>query len=205
VTPPTPTDTPTATFTPSGTPPTPTPTGSATSTPPSATGTPEIGIYDPVIVKLADPALAKPGETVTYTITVTNRGTAPGYSVVVTDPVPSVLRVIRAETTQGTYTINGQQVTFNLGTLLPGRTITMRVYAEIRPGVVPPIDTVNTACLNNGTCSSGPLRITSGSLPATGEHPDEPPFNPVPFGAALIVATAAVAALAYRRTRRAAR
>jgi uncharacterized repeat protein (TIGR01451 family) len=156
-----------------------------------------------VIVKLADPALAKPGETITYTITVTNRGGVAGYGVIVTDPVPSVLRIIRAETTQGTYAINGQQVVFNLGTLLPGRVITMRVYAEIRPGVVPPVDTVNTACLNTGACASGPLRITSGSLPATGEHPDEPPINPLlPISAGLVLVISVTAGVVYRRKRR---
>ena len=138
---------------------------------------PNTSVFDPAIVKLVDPALALPGEVVTYTITVNNRGNTDAVNAVVTDPVSNRLTITGANTPQGTYTISGNTVTFSLGTIKGGQVITMIITARIRPDVVPPVDFDNiaTAVLNGKTLSSTvTLHVTRGNLPNTGEHPDGP-------------------------------
>jgi uncharacterized repeat protein (TIGR01451 family) len=130
-----------------------------------------------MILKVANPPLARPGDTVTFQMTVTNPGTAPALSVVVTDPLPAPFIYVSASAQQGTFTVAGNLITFTVGTVNPGQTILLTIATRVRPNVVPPIDTVNTATLIGigdhriTTDSSTSVRITNGSLPSTGEHP----------------------------------
>jgi uncharacterized repeat protein (TIGR01451 family) len=101
-------------------------------------------IVDPTIVKLGDPRFAQPGERVTWTVTVTNPNPVPVNNVIVVDPVPYPFIVEGAETDQGTFTISGSTVTFFIGTLAPGQTVTMRVFTRVDPAAIPPIDATNT-------------------------------------------------------------
>ncbi len=137
-----------------------------------------IVIVDPVIVKLVNPALALPGETVVYTLTVTNPSSAPAIGVVVSDPVPAVLQIISASTTQGTFTISGQTVIFDVGVVNPGQTITLTITARLRDDAPAPTDVTNTGELRHQTgnprVSSALLRVTRGRLPSTGLPPAEP-------------------------------
>ncbi|MFQ3535116.1 MAG: DUF11 domain-containing protein, partial [Aggregatilineales bacterium] len=137
-----------------------------------------IVVVDPVIVKLVDPALALPGELVTYSLTVTNPSSAPATAVVVSDTVPSVLQIIGATTTQGTFTISGQVVIFNIGVVNPGQTVFLTVTARLRDDAPAPSDVTNIGELRHQTgspkVSSATLRITRGRLPATGLPPAEP-------------------------------
>ncbi|MBO9309783.1 MAG: DUF11 domain-containing protein, partial [Chloroflexi bacterium] len=145
---------------------------------PSGTPVGNIVVVDPVIVKLVDPALALPGELVTYTLTVTNPSNAPASAVVVSDTVPAVLQIISATATQGTFTISGQVVIFNVGTVNPGQVVTLTVTARLRDDAPAPSDVTNTGELRHQTgnprTSSAVLRITRGRLPATGLPPAEP-------------------------------
>jgi len=142
---------------------------------------PTVQVADPAIVKLVEPTLALPGETVTYTFVVSNTSGVPAIGVVVTDTVPSVLQVISADASQGTHGISGNTVTFQLGTINPGQTATMHIRARVRPDVVPPVDVTNNAQMGNKKASAL-LRITRGMLPATGEHPDESAPTSLPAG-----------------------
>ena len=71
------------------------------------------------------------GDTITWTITVTNTGTAPANSVQITDNVPSELRVDDALADLGTVTVQGQQVTFNVESLGVGQTAQFQVVTTI--------------------------------------------------------------------------
>ncbi len=137
-----------------------------------------IVIVDPVIVKLVNPALALPGETVVYTLTVTNPSSAPAIGVIVSDPVPAVLQIISASTTQGTFTISGQTVIFDVGVVNPGQTVTLTITARLRDDAPAPTDVTNTGELRHQTgnprVSSALLRVTRGRLPSTGLPPAEP-------------------------------
>jgi uncharacterized repeat protein (TIGR01451 family) len=88
-----------------------------------------VGVADPFINKLGDPALVFPGEHVTFTLTVGNRGNAAATNVVVVDPVPTGFVVQSATASQGTYTIDGNTVTFSIGTVQPGQIVTLSVAA----------------------------------------------------------------------------
>jgi len=162
---------------------------------------PALGVADPVIVKRIDPALALPGENVNYTITVTNTGNAPAVAVIVTDPVPNPLTVVSATASRGTFTITGQNVVFNVGSVNPGDVITLTVTARVRPDAPTPLDVINVATLtwpggtrtSSATSGSATLRITRGQLPRTGEHPEQEGSSSAPilllgFGVVLTVA-----------------
>ena len=136
--------------------------------------TPNLQIADPAIAKFVDKTLALPGETVTFTITLTNNGTAPATNVVVTDPINDPLLVTGASATQGTFAINANVVTFSVGSVTPGQLITLIVVTKVRADVKPPSDVINTATLNNnGKTASVSVHITAGMLPSTGEHPSD--------------------------------
>jgi uncharacterized repeat protein (TIGR01451 family) len=146
----------------------------------------------------------QPGETATFTLMVSNNGTVNALAVIVTDALPDPLVFVSATTTQGTFTVNGNTVTFNIGTVAPGQTVTLKIVARARTDVKTPIDTTNIATLNSsgGTRSaSAALRITRISLPATGEHPNE-----IPLALWLLVALAggmglAIAVIRIQRKR----
>ncbi|MBX3065369.1 MAG: DUF11 domain-containing protein [Anaerolineae bacterium] len=176
---PTETLTPSMTLTPSDTPlvsATPTATTSLTPGPSNTPGPvssppPSISIADPAIVKLVNPELALPGETVVFSITVTNTGGVAATGVVVTDTIPDILTVLSATTSKGTFTIVGQLVTFNIGTVNVGEVINMTITTRVRGDVVPPREGINTAYLN---WNEGPQRSSSATvrianrLPGTG-------------------------------------
>ena len=87
-----------------------------------------------------------------------------------TDDVPAFFSIINATSTQGTVTINGNQVSVNIGTLQPQQTVTVIIGAEnIRAGFAP--DTCNRAQLGNGVSNSACPNIFPGELPSTGQSP----------------------------------
>ena len=117
-----------------------------------------------------------PGEVVTWTLVAANNGTAPLTGVTITDPVNSAFyaTVLNATTTQGTSTISGFSVTFNIGTMAPGDTVTMTISARVRDDIHPPIDDRNVAVMHTnedpGYTATGVVSLVS-SLPSTGYPP----------------------------------
>ncbi len=146
-------------------------------TSPTAAPTGQIGAVDPAITKLGDPSLAKPGEIVTFTINVTNHGTVAATNQSVEDTLPDLLLYVSASTEQGTVSFDGKTVKFLLGTVNPGQVIKLTVVTRVRPDAKPPVDVVNVARLDGTLTSSAPIHITQGSLPATGEHPEDAANN----------------------------
>jgi uncharacterized repeat protein (TIGR01451 family) len=118
--------------------------GGTPATPDPATG--GTTATDPYIVKKVDATFASPGQLVKFTITVTNPANVPADKVVVTDNVPTVLKVQGATTSQGTVTIKGQVVTVEVGTVTPGQTVEIKVTTKALPGITGQV--VNTATLS---------------------------------------------------------
>ncbi len=137
-----------------------------------------IAMADLAIKVKSDPGLVLPGETVTFVITLTNTGTAAATGLTVVDALPDPLLFIAANAGQNAFQVNGNTVTFTPGSLDPGQSITLSVVARVRADVRPPIDIINVAVVFDGrgraNRASVLLRVTTGMLPGTGEHPDEP-------------------------------
>jgi uncharacterized repeat protein (TIGR01451 family) len=81
-------------------------------------------------VSVSGPASANEGDTVTYNITVTNAGPSSAAAVILTDTLPAILNYKSATTTQGTFSASGGAVTFSLGTVASGGTVTASVTAQ---------------------------------------------------------------------------
>jgi uncharacterized repeat protein (TIGR01451 family) len=65
--------------------------------------------------------------TVTYTLTVTNRGPDQATNVQLADPAPAGVQYQSASTSQGTCAVTPALVTCNLGTIAPGQVVTVTV------------------------------------------------------------------------------
>lgn len=138
-----------------------------------------------VISKSSSPAFARPGETVTWTISVVNPGQNPTQSVVVTDNVPPQFRILSATASTGTVTTNGQSFTLRASTLNPGENIVIQIRtvllgtpvagsaAACSPGG--PQIIINEACVqldnNELLCASAQLACRPPGLPETGQSP----------------------------------
>jgi uncharacterized repeat protein (TIGR01451 family) len=166
--------------------------------------------FDPIFTKtgaLARGALGLPGEQITWTITVTNDSDTPSPPLTVTDDVPAALRIERASTDRGAFTLNGQTVTFTLDALAPGGVATMQIVTTILDS---PADgrITNSARLTSTddiTWTSNAEVDVVAMLPATGYAPDEsapsaaPPWPLLMAGlAAFALTTVFVLALFWR-------
>jgi uncharacterized repeat protein (TIGR01451 family) len=102
---------------------------------------------------IVTPEQALPGETITYTIQVTNTLRSPDGSqqamgaVIITDLLPETLTPITATSTVGMVEWWGNLVTVDLGELQPAQTATILVAAKIRNGVPPATTITNRASL----------------------------------------------------------
>ena len=175
--------------------------------------TPGTSYYtDPFINKLGDPSLVVPGEQVTFTLTVGNNGNLPATGVIVVDPLPNSFILESAATPQGTYVINGNTVTFYVGTIQPGQIIDLTVFATVAAHVNAGagLTLVNEAVLTYAENPSAVLTADATldlitSLPQTGYTPDEPTHDPartaVVAAAISLVVLGLVGLLVLRRRR----
>jgi uncharacterized repeat protein (TIGR01451 family) len=130
-----------------------------TSTPVPPTSTPESEKKpDLVITKRGEPTQARPGEEVTFTLEVTNRGQAAAVDVVVTDDISPYLEILEVTTTQGTVTIEGQRITVHVGVVGPGFVVEIFIRTRVREDVPLP-----------STIENPPVIIDVPLLPPTGE------------------------------------
>lgn len=155
--------------------PTPTFTPSPTSSTPAATPTPGVSIADPAITKRGEPSLALPGELITFVIEATNTGQSAAVDVVVTDTVPDYLDILNVTSSQGTVTVDGQQITVEVGTIGSGYVVEIVVETRVAVNAPVPLDLSNVATLsspNGGEHTSPPATIVVPILrmPETGEQ-----------------------------------
>jgi uncharacterized repeat protein (TIGR01451 family) len=69
------------------------------------------------------------GQSVSYTLTITNIGPSAATGVVVTDRLPTGLTSVSASSTQGDCNVAGGLVTCHLGTISDGATVTIKIVA----------------------------------------------------------------------------
>jgi uncharacterized repeat protein (TIGR01451 family) len=121
----------------------------------TASASAQVGPATLLILKTADKSIVRPGDVITYTITMSNTG--PGsLDVTMTDALPYGVLFVPGSLTPGAIYAAGQ-VTWS-GTLGVGasKEIVFRVEV-VEPGTGGPLPIVNQACVNGGTgmvCSS---------------------------------------------------
>lgn len=177
------TDTPTAV--PSDTPVpgvTPTPGGAPTATPTPGTGGGGGGGGGPSssisVSKSVSPAQAQIGQLLEYTLSLQNTGAAAQAGVVLSDPLPRELTFLSASSSQGVHAFDAatNTVTFDLGTVAAGSTVSMAIRVRLNSNAQAPNVTINTAVVAVGgaqvtVSNAATLQIVPGALPETGLRP----------------------------------
>ncbi len=156
------------------------PSPTATTTPGGPGGTPERS--DVTIAKAVSDAAPEGGDQVTYTLTVTNQGTAPATGVVVRDDLPSGVTYVSSSPG---CSIAGSVLTCAVGDLAPGESVSLEIVATVNPtaGAGRPVDpqshhwltpykseqqidlepgqtrTVTVDCVDGGIVTDGSVRI----------------------------------------------
>ncbi len=156
------------------------PSPTATTTPGGPGGTPERS--DVTIAKGVSDAAPQGGDQVTYTLTVTNQGTAPATGVVVRDDLPSGVTYVSSSPG---CSIAGSVLTCAVGDLAPGESVSLEIVATVNPtaGAGRPVDpqshhwltpykseqqidlepgqtrTVTVDCVDGGIVTDGSVRI----------------------------------------------
>ncbi|MEW6207826.1 MAG: hypothetical protein AB1631_05625 [Acidobacteriota bacterium] len=85
-------------------------------------------------------------QTITYTLTASNSGTATIFRAVVTDDLAACLSDIQCSTTQGECAVSGSKATINLDRLDPGASATITLTARLNQSCEPSLS--NTASIN---------------------------------------------------------
>ncbi len=104
-------------------------------------------VVDPKITKSVSPSEGKTGETLTYTMVVTNSGSGAATNVVVTDTISSYLDISSVTTTKGTATFSGRTATFTIGSVSVGETVTLKITAKVNASATVSVDIPNFAVL----------------------------------------------------------
>ncbi len=118
---------------------------------------------DLAVTNTASPTSLVEGDTITYTLTVTNNGPSAATGVVLTNTLGSNLRFVTAAAGQGTYSQSGSTTTFSLGSIASGSTATVTVTAQAtEDGNVTDTGLVTTAVndpnsVNNSAVATTPV------------------------------------------------
>lgn len=104
-----------------------------------------------VITKSALPTTVLAGADLIYYVKVRNAGPDPAAAVQITDPVPAPLTLGALYTTTGSIGAVGNLVTANIGTLDPGESATIAIYAAVSPTQADGSLFTNTATVTSTT------------------------------------------------------
>jgi hypothetical protein len=99
--------------------------------------------------KYCDDDLLAPGQSTEIRILVHCPITDTWINTVVTDTVDANLNITGLGTTQGSASWTGQEVTFTIGTMGPGTSVTMRIYVDVKDEAPQGYDVNNTAWMSH--------------------------------------------------------
>lgn len=159
------------------------------------------GPGDLLVSKRAEPPFALPGDTVTWTITVTNPGDIPVTNVRVVDIVPAVLEIIGVSATDGEASYEGQTVEWRADVVEGRQVVVITVVTRVRDDAPVPFTADNIATLTGDGVppkTSTDRIISARSLPTTGESPWTA-ARPWALAALLALAGLAITSLAWLR------
>ncbi len=88
---------------------------------------------DLAVTKTVDNSTPRPGDTIVYTVTVTNNGTENATNTVVNDLLPSGVTYVSYSSSQGTY--NSGTGAWSVGTVNSGASATLAITATVDSGV----------------------------------------------------------------------
>jgi uncharacterized repeat protein (TIGR01451 family) len=112
-------------------------------------------------VAVSGPSTANEGDTVTYTIKVTNAGPNAASGVTLTDTLPAVL-AFKSATPSGTFGVSNGVVTFTVGTVAAGGTFTATVTAQaIEDGSASDSASVASSSPDPNTANNSATTVTS--------------------------------------------
>ena len=112
---------------------------------------------DMAINKSAQPGMADPGETVTYTLAFSNRGYLTATGVLITDVVPGTLTNVSYVKSGVSITPTGSiSYTWKVQDLAPGAGGVITITGIISPGLRPGLVLINTATITGTTTDSNP-------------------------------------------------
>lgn len=122
-----------------------------------------VGPAADLAVAASGPASATEGGQLTYTVTVTNGDAAnAGTGVVLTDTLGANLKFVSAAAPQGTFSQSNRVVTFTLGTIAPGATVTVTVVAQaIEDGSLTNSASVTASSADPNSANNGASATTS--------------------------------------------
>ena len=171
----------------------PTPTPSPTSTPdgnnppggdPPGSGNPPVNPNNPSIViaqasgpisiiKTASPPFAQIGDTVVWTITVTNNTSDPVADVTVTDTIPNGMTIVNVSSTAGSPSVSGQNISLTIPSLGPGDQVVITITTRINSGPNVPLIFRNSATVSSvlGELTASAQVVRASQLVQTGETP----------------------------------
>jgi uncharacterized repeat protein (TIGR01451 family)/fimbrial isopeptide formation D2 family protein len=121
--------------------------------------TPVVARADLGIVKTAEPATVVAGETLTYTLVVSNAGPSAARPVTVTDVLPSEVSFVSCSR-DGTCDIAGNAVTITFPSLSVGQSQLITIVATVSAGVPSGTIITNTAVVTSSTPDPNPINNT---------------------------------------------
>ena len=130
--------------------------------------------FDLGITKAASPATVAVGDTVTFTVTVTNNSPDPATGVIVTDTLPQGFTLVSATSSQGACTGAGI-VECAIGTLGSGSTATVTIVARAMTAG----SFANVASVISNEADSNPANDEATAPVAVGSGPTPPVPNPI--------------------------
>ncbi|MFY9608067.1 MAG: FG-GAP-like repeat-containing protein, partial [Blastocatellia bacterium] len=113
------------------------------------------GALNVAITKTASPTAVRPGDKVSYTIAVTNKGPAIATNVELTDILPAQLTFVSCSATSGSCGGSGNSRSLNLPLLALNATATLTIEATVNPSVA------NGTVINNTATVTASLGETS--------------------------------------------
>jgi uncharacterized repeat protein (TIGR01451 family) len=118
-------------------------------------------------VNVTGPSTANEGATVTYNLTVTNAGPSSALAVVLTNTLPANLSFTSASASQGTFSASNGVVTFTVGTVASGGTVTASVTAQANEdGSATDTASVSSSSPDPNTANNSASATTSLAEPA---------------------------------------